>query len=64
MDSDELLVLLRDRVRTEGGSHRFAANHDLSPSYITTVLCGLNKPGPKIAMALGLKKVITFEPIG
>ena len=63
MDADDLLKLLRERVKAEGGAERFADNHNVSPSYVAKALCGLCKPGPGIALALGLKKVIRFEPI-
>lgn len=63
MTDDELRELLRRQVKAEGGSFKFAANHNVSQSYVSNVLYCLNKPGPKIALALGLKKVITFEPI-
>lgn len=63
MSGDELLDLLRQRVAAEGGVSRFAENHDISQGYVSNVLyCG-NKPGPKIALALGFKMVRTYEPI-
>lgn len=62
MTHDELVQLLRERVKEEGGAVRFSVNHDISMGYLTNVLyCG-HKPGPKIAEALGLKKVVSFEP--
>lgn len=63
MSADDLVKMLRERVRAEGGSLRFAENHNVSASYVANVLCGLSKPGPGIALALGMKKVVTFEPI-
>jgi hypothetical protein len=63
MDADDLVKLLRERCLAEGGAYRFAKNHEVSDQYVSNVLSGKYKPGPKIAMALGLKKVITFEPI-
>lgn len=63
MNADDLVKLLRERIKAEGSVDRFAENHDLSIGYICNVLyCG-EKPGPKIALALGMKKVIRFEPI-
>ena len=63
MDAHDLVKLLRERVKAEGGAFRFADNHNVSPGYVTSVMCGCTKPGPGIALALGLKKVVTFEPI-
>jgi hypothetical protein len=63
MDADDLVKLLRERVKAEGGIFKFVENHDISLGYVGSVLyCG-SKPGPKIALALGLKKVVSFEPI-
>lgn len=63
MNTEELVSLVRQRIKEEGGIYRFAENHDLCPGYLTNVLyCG-QKPGPKIALAVGMKKVYRFEPI-
>ena len=63
MNADDLLRLLRECIQKEGSAYRFAKNHEVSEQYLGNVLAGKYKPGPKIALALGLKKVITFEPI-
>jgi hypothetical protein len=63
MDSLELIALLRQKVTEEGGIVRFAKDHKISMGYLTNVMyCGY-KPGPKITLALGYKKVVSFEPI-
>lgn len=63
MNADDLVKLLRERIKAEGSVARFAENHDLSNGYVCKVLYCNEKPGPKIALALGLKKVISFVPI-
>jgi hypothetical protein len=60
---DDFIRLLRAKVKEEGSALKFAVNHDISPGYVTGVLYAGVKPGPKIALALGLKKVVTYEPI-
>lgn len=63
VDADDLRKLLRQRIEEEGGFHKFAANHAICYGNLTRVVyCG-EKPGPQIALALGYKKVISFEPI-
>ena len=63
MDALELVALLRQKIKEEGGIHRFAANHGICYGNLTRVVyCG-EKPGPQIALALGMKKVVSFEPI-
>jgi hypothetical protein len=63
VNTDDLLKLLRQRVKEEGGQSRFAQNHGLSQGYVANVLCGTCKPGPSIAVAVGMKLVRSFEPI-
>lgn len=63
MDADDLIRLLRQRIKAEGGVFKFAVNHDMCQGYVSNVLSGRNKPGPKITIALGLKPVRTYEPI-
>lgn len=62
MDADELIRLLRQKVKEEGGYLKFAEKHQISQGYLSNVLCGINKPGPKIAHALGLKRRWNYEP--
>ena len=63
MDADALLRLLRQKCQDEGSTYRFAKSHSISEQYVHNVLKGQCKPGPKIAMALGLKIVRSYEPI-
>lgn len=63
MNQDDFLALLRAKVKEEGSAFKFAANHGISQGYVSGVLYGGIKPGPKIALALGLKVVRSYEPI-
>lgn len=63
MDADELVALLRYRVKRAGGEMPFAVKNAVSVQYVHNVLVGRCKPGPKIAIALGLRPVRSFEPI-
>ena len=63
MNQDDLLALLRERIKAEGGIVKFCYNHHICQGNLTKVLyCG-EKPGPQIALAVGCRKVISFEPI-
>ena len=63
MNATELVALLRQKIKEEGGFHQFAANHSICYGNLTRVVyCG-EKPGPQIALALGFRKVLSFEPI-
>lgn len=62
MDAKDLVALLREQVKQEG-IYKFAERHDICVGYLTNVMyCG-QKPGPKITLALGYKKVVSFEPV-
>ena len=63
MNADDLVKLLRERCQAEGSVYQFAKRRSISEPYVRNVLNGHYKPGPKIAMALGLKKVVVYEPI-
>lgn len=63
MTPDELVKLLREKVEAEGGQERFAQKYGITRGYVSAVLCGHHKPGPGIALVLGFKKVVSFEPI-
>lgn len=64
MNSDDVRRLLQERIRAEGKSvNGFALEHGVSQSYLWNVLAGKNKPGPTITLLVGLKPVLTYEPI-
>jgi hypothetical protein len=63
MNSLELVALLRKKITEEGGIVRFSVDHQICMGYLRNVLyCGA-KPGPKIGLALGMKKTVRWEPI-
>lgn len=62
MNADELVARLKEQVRAEGGIKKFAKNHKISQGNLSKVLyCG-GKPGPQIIVALGMKRITSFEP--
>jgi hypothetical protein len=67
LTTEELVELLAARVAEEGSQTAFARKHVRSRAktacnYISMVLSGARKPGPAIALALGYRKVIRYEP--
>ena len=55
------LQLLRDRLK--GRTYKEVGDEiGVSAAFICNVLKGKRKPGPKVLKALGLKKVVSFEP--
>lgn len=50
------LERLRTAVHAAGGQSLFAALHDISPQYLSSVLRGHADPGPKILTALNLRR--------
>lgn len=49
----ELRNVLRDLCKKEGGALPWAKRHKISHTYVSAVLRGNAKPGPKILKALG-----------
>lgn len=62
MTSDAVRQLLRTRVREWGDQLRAATQMGVSPQYLSDVLRG-KEPGPAILRALGLRRVVSYEPI-
>lgn len=53
--------MLREKaVPTQGA---WASANKVMPSYVSDVINGRRDPSPAILKALGLKRVVTFEPI-
>ena len=60
---DDLIALLRRRIKEHGQQKLFAAAHGMSAQYVTDVLRGRREPGEKMLGALGLRKVVTYEEV-
>lgn len=63
LSAAELIVVLRHRCDAWGGQRAFCASVGLSETLISLVLAGKQKPGPKIARALGYQKKVVFVPL-
>ena len=62
MMHDELIVML-DTRRACYGAKQAATNLGISPQYLSDVIAGRRAPGAKILTALGLRRVVTYEPM-
>lgn len=54
------LAILQRRIESHG-SNVTARALGISPTYLSDVMCGRRKPGPKILKALGLKRIVTYQ---
>lgn len=63
IDAGEIVRLLRMRCNELGGQGAFAAAAGLSETLVSLVLSGKQKPGPKVARALGFRKKCVFVPL-
>jgi DNA-binding phage protein len=62
LDNDDLLKLLRSRVKSAGGQSAFARQHGIVRTYLNTVLNGKKSPGgPSILDALRL--CVAYRPV-
>lgn len=63
MSQDDVVAILKERCAAAGGRCRFASTHKISHSLIYRVERYQIKPTPQVLTALGLRKVVSFEPI-
>ena len=62
MDSDDVLRLLRQRIAEAGTKYRFCIENDVHQGTLCKVLKGEKKIEPQILVALGLRRVVSYEP--
>ena len=63
MGHDEVIALLRQHVARAGSQGKAAVALGLQQGQISAVLNHHQKPGPCVLAALGLRKVVSYEPI-
>jgi hypothetical protein len=61
MDKAALLAFLAAEIKISGSIAKWAEAHGPSPQYIKDVLHGRRDPGPRILLALGIKKIVIYE---
>lgn len=64
MDEINVLTKLEMACKRAGSQLAWAKAHGISPAYLSSVLGYERHPGPKLLAALGLRKVISYEPVG
>ncbi|MCJ2038853.1 hypothetical protein MKK55_07780 [Methylobacterium sp. J-059] len=62
-ETERVVALLRERTEEAGSVRAFADQHDTCHTYVSDVLKGAKLPGPRILVALGLMKVISYVEI-
>ena len=62
MTADEVRALLRAECEKAGSARAWAAQHKAHPSTVSEFLMGRREPTPAIMRALGLVKVVRYEP--
>lgn len=60
MTIDQVRELLK--TACNGNQAAWAAQHGIAPPYVSDTLAGRRDPGPAILAALGLRKVVLYEP--
>ena len=59
----EARQILRQAIAQSGSQVRFAQAHGISPQYLNDMVKRNRDISGKILVALGLKKVVEFEPL-
>jgi len=62
MTADEVRALLRAECAKAGSARGWAAQNKAHPSTVSEFLMGRREPTPAIMRALGLVKVVRYEP--
>ncbi|MEO9787543.1 MAG: transcriptional regulator [Aurantimonas coralicida] len=55
--------LLRQACADAGSQQAWATANGVSPQYVGDVLLGRREPGDKILDGLGVRKIVTYEPM-
>jgi hypothetical protein len=61
MTRDEAMTILRNHIEKEGSMRAFADKHDFNVSFISDIMRGRREPSERILLAVGVKKVVTYE---
>lgn len=59
----DLYTALCNKCTEAGGQSAFAKKHGVSVAYVSDVLNGRKSPGPALLKAMGLRKVVRYEPV-
>ena len=62
-DSVDLIRLMGERIKSAGSQAAFAREIDVTPAYVSLVMSGERPIGIRMIHALGLRRVIRYEPI-
>ena len=62
MTADDVRAKLREAARAAGSVKRWAIEHGVPAPVANTVLHG-REPTPQLVAALGLRRVVSYEPI-
>lgn len=63
MTVEQVRELLFRACEKAGSQRAWASRYGLSPAYVSDVINGGRDPGKGILVALGLTKIVTYEPI-
>jgi len=63
MTPQEFIIYLKAAITKAGTSRALAKKLGISESYLSDVIIGRNKPGPKMLKALKLKREFTYKRI-
>lgn len=62
MDAELVRSMLKARCAEAGSQKAWAKEAGVSVQYVCDVLHGRREPGDAICSALGLRRVVTYEP--
>jgi len=63
MTIDEVVDVLREATKEKGQKTAWAKKHGFKMQYISAIVNGRQKPDLPIILALGFRRVVSYEPL-
>jgi len=63
MTIDDVVAVLREATKGRGQKTAWAKKHGFNVQYVSNVANGIQKPDLPIILALGFRRVVSYEPI-
>ena len=64
MTADEMREMLRRMCEEAGSQEAWAKAHGFGQSYVSQVILGLSTPSPRLLAEMGMREVVSYEPVG
>ena len=63
LNDEQVRALIREKIAEAGTIKKWSTDNGLSTPYVSDVLNGRRDLAPKVLAAVGLTRVVTYEPL-